>query len=165
VDINAIVIIECTTRGIGKDGNLLKSFKEDLRRFKSLTTNNVVVMGSTTFIKDLKGVPLKNRINIVLTSKLDNKQVIDNVIYLNMLPLQVLEYIANNYSDKQVFIIGGESIYKQFLLYVNTLYVTEYVDDNLAPDTFFPVIQDNEWLLNNKEEINILTFKMYKRIK
>lgn len=165
MDINAIVIIESTTRGIGKDGNLLRSFKEDLRRFKSLTTNNVVVMGSTTFIKDLKGVPLKNRINIVLTSKLEDKQVVNNVVYLNMLPLQVLDYIANNYSNKQVFIIGGESIYKQFLPYVSTLYVTEYIDNNLAPDTFFPVIKDNEWLLSSKEEIDILTFKMYKRIK
>ena len=165
MDINAIVIIESITNGIGKDGNLLRMFKQDLRRFKSLTTNNVVVMGSTTFFKDLKGVPLKNRVNIVLTSKLENKEVIDNVIYLHMLPQQVLEYIANNYEDKEAFIIGGESIYKQFLPYVNTLYVTEYVDNNLAPDTFFPVIQDDEWLLTNKEEVDILTFKMYKRIK
>lgn len=165
MDINVIVIIESTTNGIGKDGSLLRSFKQDLRRFKSLTTNNVVVMGSTTFFKDLKGVPLKNRVNIVLTSKLEDKQVIDNVIYLNMLPQQVLDYIGNNFEHKQVFIIGGESIYKQFLSYVNTLYVTEYIDDKLAPDTFFPIIQNNEWLLSNEEKVDILTFKVYKRIK
>lgn len=165
MDINAIVIIESTTNGIGKNGSLLRSFKQDLRRFKSLTINNVVVMGSTTFFKDLKGVPLKNRVNIVLTSKLENKEVKDNVIYLNMLPQQVLDYVVNNYSDMQVFIIGGESIYKQFLSYVNTLYVTEYINDNLEPDTFFPVIQENEWLLTNEEKIDILTFKVYKRVK
>lgn len=165
MDINAIVIIESTTNGIGKDGSLLRMFKQDLRRFKSLTTNNVVVMGSTTFIKDLKEVPLKNRINIVLTSKLYDKELIDNVIYLHMLPQQVLDYIANNFNHKQVFIIGGETIYKQFLPYINTLYVTEYMDNNLAPDTFFPVIQDNEWALTSEEEVDILTFKIYKRIK
>lgn len=163
MDISLISIIETTTRAIGKDGNLLISFKEDIRRFKSLTEGNIVVMGSTTFYKDLKGKPLPNRLNVVLTSNLNVNRLPHNVVLLNMLPLQVITFLSETYKNKHIFIIGGQSIYEQFIEYATTIYLTEFTDSSLIGDKFFPVIDNEHWIITSEEVVNNLTFKTYSK--
>ncbi len=122
-------------------------------------------MGSTTFYKDLKGKPLSNRLNVVLTSKLEVDNLDNNLVLLNMCPLKVIEFLQNTYSDKSIFIIGGESVYKQFIDIATSLYITEFTDPSLIGDRFFPVIDKNIWLCVNCEESNNLLFKKFNRIK
>lgn len=139
------------------------SFKEDMRRFKSLTEGNIVVMGSTTFYKDLKGKALPNRLNVVLTSKLNVNSLPYNVVLLNMSALQVITFLSETYSNKHIFVIGGQSIYEQFIEYATTIYLTEFVDSSLIGDKFFPIIDEEHWITTSEEIVNNLTFKTYSK--
>lgn len=114
---------------IGKDGGLPWSIKEDLLHFKKETLNKTVLMGYTTF-KSLNYKPLKNRKNIVMIEDI-NQPPMDNVEYRND-----LINVINEYKDKdELFIIGGASIYKQCLPYVDEL-VISYVFKEYEGDTY-----------------------------
>lgn len=110
---------------IGKDNKLLWRIPNDQKYFKETTINKTVVMGRKTY--ESMGKPLKNRKNIVLTR---GKLNIDNV------------EIVNNYKEilnreEEIFIIGGEQIYKKFLPYADNLYLTE-INASQEADTYFP---------------------------
>lgn len=111
-------IIVATTHDfvIGKNNDLPWHSKKDLKYFKEMTTGNVVIMGRKTY--ESIGKPLPNRINIVI-SKSDIKY--DGCIVLNSLESALEE--ANKYG-KEIFIIGGSSIYKQAFPNADTLYIT-----------------------------------------
>lgn len=114
--------------GLGKDGDLLYRLPLDLAHFKLVTRHHIVIMGHNTY-KSL-GKPLKNRENIVLTSKdieIPGTRVAHSLDEIK----DVLE------SDEEKFIIGGESLYSQFIEDADKLIITHVWDDKLA-DTFFP---------------------------
>lgn len=106
--------------GIGKDGDLLVHLPGDLKYFKEKTLGKVVVMGRATF-ESLPGKrPLKDRTNIVLSRNPDFQP--DCTCCKSMGELfKVLE----NYNMEDVFIIGGQDIYRQFLPYCNGHLVTK----------------------------------------
>ena len=132
-----MIVAMTLEHGIGKDNNLLCYLKSDLLFFKNKTLNSVVVMGRKTF-ESLPNGPLKNRINLVLTrDKNYNKKGIE--VFNNK--KEILEYIENNYNDKEVYIIGGASIYKLFLKDIDTLYITYYLK-KFEADTYFPNFED-----------------------
>lgn len=134
--ISMIVAID-KNNGIGKNNNLLVHIKEDLQYFKKITEGHTVVMGYNTWLS-LPFKPLKNRENIVLTSKeiqLEGAIVFNDIDHL----LSHLETL----NEEEVFIIGGASLYNQMLNYADRLYVTHIFEDFNA-DTFFPEIT-NEW--------------------
>ena len=115
---------------LGLGNKLIWNIPEDLQYFKELTTGKTVVMGRKTYESIGKALP--NRENIVLSTK---KILMDNVI------------VINNYKDilnikKDIFIIGGESIYKLFLSYADNIYLTE-IDDEKDADSYFPVFDKN----------------------
>jgi len=127
--------------GIGRDGDLLQFIPGDMRFFKEKTVGNVVVMGRTTFDSLPGKQPLKDRINVVLTKDKSFKN--DGVIVLNSIG-EVFEEIKK-YNEDNVFIIGGEKIYKQFLPYCKEVYITKNTSINDA-DKFFPRLdQDSNW--------------------
>jgi len=107
--------------GIGKEGDLLVHLPGDLKYFKEKTLGKVVVMGRTTF-ESLPGKkPLKDRVNIVLSRNPDFRPA-DCIRCKSMGELfKVLE----NYNMEDVFIIGGEDIYKQFSPYCSGHLVTK----------------------------------------
>lgn len=110
---------------LGKDNKLIFNIPEDLKYFKETTINKTVVMGRKTYESIGKALP--NRKNIVLTRK--NIELED-------------AFVCNDYEDilsldEDVFIIGGESIYKIFLPYANNLYLTE-IDEEADADSYFP---------------------------
>jgi dihydrofolate reductase len=127
--------------------------------FKEKTINNVVVMGRKTF--DSLGKPLKNRKNIIITKE---QKIINNV------------YIGNNindalnlFPDEEVFIIGGEQIYKQTINLVNRMYITE-IDTNIDGDSFFPSFDENLWdkkllIIKNKDDKNQYDFKIFQYLR
>lgn len=117
-------------RGIGFENKLPWHLPEDLRHFKKITMGHCIIMGQKTFESIGKALP--GRKNIILT--LDRDYKAENCEISNN-----LEEIANKYKDseEEVFVIGGASIYRQFIKYAKKLYLT-LVDDFPQADAFFP---------------------------
>jgi len=149
---------------IGKDNKLPWNISEDLKRFKELTSNNLIVMGRKTF--DSIGRPLPNRKNIVLSK--NKSLIIDSVEVFNS-PADVIDYHKKNSEQKDLYVIGGTYIYELFFEYCEYLYIT-FVDKEYLGDAFFPKVDWNKWKLiseesgyDDKEKVNFY-FRDYKRI-
>ena len=137
--LNIIVAVD-ENMGIGKDNKLLAHISPDLKYFKRMTEGKTVVMGYNTYMS-LPVRPLKNRKNIIITSK---NIEIQGAIVMNSIE-EVLKYSQSNINE-EIFIIGGASIYKQFLNHADKLYIT-HIFDKFEADTFFPSIED--WKLKS----------------
>ena len=133
---------------IGKNGKLLVSIPADMKFFRQTTTGNVVVMGKNTLNSFPNGLPLKNRVNIVMTTNrsFDGKGA--EVVYSLD---EVLEEVKKYDSDR-VYVIGGASVYEQLLEYCDTAYVT-YIDYAYEADRYFPNLdKTEEWKLEEESE-------------
>lgn len=126
-----IAAIGRDTRAIGKDNRLLWDIPEDMKRFRTLTSGHAVIMGQKTY--ESIGRPLPNRTNIVLTQD-PTFQVAGVVVCYSI--EEALER-AREYEREEVFVIGGGTIYRQFLPLSDRLYLT-LVDGDYEADTFFP---------------------------
>ena len=98
---------------IGKNNELLVSIPNDMKMFRQMTTGKVVVMGRKTLESFPNGLPLKNRVNIVLT-KNQNYQVKGAIIVHSV--EEVLEELKK-YDSEDVYVIGGEQIYRLMLIF------------------------------------------------
>ena len=142
-------IIACINqkRALGKDGKLLYTIKNDLLNFKRQTLGNVVIMGRKTFESLPNGEPLKDRINIILTSNEEYgvSQDFDNVYIVHSIK-DVIELCEAFFSDKELFVIGGETLYRQFMDsdLVDELRLTVVKDDEEG-DVTFPEFNEDEW--------------------
>lgn len=128
--------------GIGRDGGLLVHLPGDLKYFKEKTKGKIVVMGRATLESLPGGKPLKDRVNIVLSR---------NKGYDADCPIchshEDLFEIIKDYDEDDVFIIGGEDIYRQFLPYCNVVYVTK-IDEEFPADHHFENLDNlEEWKL------------------
>lgn len=144
---NLIVAVD-KNWAIGYQNKLLVSIPEDMKFFRNETTGKVVVMGRKTLETFPNGLPLKNRTNIVLTRNPDYKvkgaEICGSVE-------EALELISA-YPPEDVYIIGGDTIYKQFLPYCDTAHVTR-IDHAYMADAWFPNLeQDPEWELTGESE-------------
>lgn len=144
-DISIIVAI-AANYAIGKDNDLLWHISDDLKRFKLLTEGHFIVMGKRTYYS-LPRRPLPKRTNMVITD-IAHEQIDDC-----LMTYSIDEAIEKMDSVKENFIIGGGSIYKQFMPFANKLYITR-VHQDFEADTFFPEISLNEWKLVEKVDIN-----------
>ena len=151
--------------GIGKDGDLLFSIKQDMKFFRETTMDNVVVMGRKTLESFPGGRPLKNRVNIVFTR---NKACVkEDVIAVST--VDELFEVLKNYEDKKVFVIGGGEIYSLLLPYCNEALITK-VNSKKSADTFINNFDDDvNWKVYKESEEyteNDCSFKFvsYKRI-
>lgn len=134
--------------GIGYQNRLLVSIPSDMKFFRQKTTGNVVVMGRKTLESFPNGLPLKNRVNIVLTNN-KNYHVKDAVIVHS--EEELLEELKKYPSDR-IYVIGGESIYKMMLPHCDTVYVTK-IDREFQADTYFPNLdQMEEWKMTEEGE-------------
>ena len=129
---NLIVAVD-KNWAIGLKNKLLVSIPEDMKFFRTETAGKVVVMGRKTLESFPGGIPLKNRINIVLTGNRDYEAKGALVLHTVEDILQELK----KYPSQEVYIIGGESIYRQFLPYCDTAHVTK-TDYAYEADTYFP---------------------------
>ena len=108
---------------LGKNNDLIWHIKRDMQYFRKVTTGNIVVMGRKTY--ESIGKPLPERENIVITStNIEGVKTIAN-------PEEVYSL------DKDVFIIGGASIYEYFINKADEIYLTE-IDAESEADVFFP---------------------------
>lgn len=130
-----IIVARDLMNGIGKDNKLLYNIKEDMKYFKDKTSNHTVIMGRKTY-DSLPKKPLPNRMNIVITRDeelLKNNNKYSNLLFCNSIPQLIKDYKD---SEQEVFIMGGEAIYKAFLPYADRLYITEVMAVKQADSHF-----------------------------
>lgn len=133
---------------IGGDNKLLWHISEDLKRFKSITSNHTIIMGRKTF-ESLPGI-LPNRKHVVITRDKNYTVDSDMVEVVYSVDDLVSKY-AN--SNEEAFIIGGGEIYKLTLPYVQKLYLT-LVKKDFEGDTVFPTIDYSKWKVTFESKDN-----------
>jgi dihydrofolate reductase len=140
----SIIVAVSEDWGIGKDNELLWHISEDLKRFKRLTSGNTVIMGKKTW-ESLPRKPLPGRKNIVLT---DNpKESIENSVTV----YSIEDALSKCGQDEEIFIIGGGSVYRQFMPVADRLFIT-HVHKKAPADIYFPEIDLSIWEITEKEE-------------
>ena len=150
---------------IGKDNKLLANIPEDMKFFRETTTGGVVVMGRKTLESFPNKKPLPNRANIVMTK--DRAYKAGGAVIVH--DTDELEEALKPYDTKDVFCIGGGSIYKLLEPMCDTAYITK-IDFAFSADTFFPDLdKSEEWKLVDESEEKtcfdlIYTFRKYVRI-
>lgn len=142
---NISLIVAMTPEGaIGKDNSLIWHISEDLKRFKALTSGHTVIMGRNTW-NSLPRRPLPKRRNLVITHDStfcdEGAEVVHSVE-------EALTAVAH---DEEPFVIGGASVYRQFLPYANKIYVT-WVWQNFDADVFFPKIDPTIFAVISESE-------------
>ena len=134
-----IIVAADKNWGIGKNNQLLVSIPADMKMFREETSGKVVVMGRKTLESFPNGLPLKNRINIVITS---NKEYeVKGAIIVHSIE-EALD----------VYCIGGDSIYAQMLPYCDVAHVTK-IDFAYEADSHFPNLdEDDEWEITGESD-------------
>jgi len=143
---------------IGKENHLPWNIKEDLWHFRQTTMRHPIVMGRKTW--NSIGKPLAGRINVILTH--DIKLQIPGCVVAHS-----INQIMQDFTDQQIFVIGGAETFKQFLPLVKSIYLTR-IHAEYDGDTYFPEIEWNDWIENYYEQITtssglILSFETWKR--
>lgn len=137
---NLIVAVD-ENWGIGNKNELLVRIPADMKFFRQETTGKVVVLGRKTLETFPQGLPLKNRTNIILSSN-PSYQVKDAIVVHSAEELLVE---LKNYEEEDIYIIGGESVYKQMLPYCKVVHVTK-IDHAYEADAHFPNLdEDPAW--------------------
>jgi dihydrofolate reductase len=140
----SIIVAIASNNAIGKDNQLLWHIPEDLKRFKKLTTGHTIVMGKRTF-ESLPIRPLPNRRSVVITD-IPGEQIEGCIMAYS-----IEDAISKMEPGAENFIIGGGSVYRQFLPLSDKLYLT-LVQKDFEADTFFPEIAFEEWNIHSQEE-------------
>ena len=158
-----IIVAVGENDSIGKNNELIWHLKDDLKRFKSLTSGHHIIMGRKTFESFPK--PLPNRTHIVITRQ-EKYSVPDGVIVVNSLT-DALDAAKN---DTQPFIIGGGEIYKQAMPLADKIELTRVHFKFDDADTFFPKVESAIWqevnnIYHEKDEEHeyAFSFLTYKR--
>lgn len=126
---------------IGNKGNLLVRIPNDHKFFREETAGKVVVLGRKTLETFPQGLPLKNRTNIILSSRQDFKMKDALVVH----SLEELLEKLKKYNSEDIYIAGGGSVYKQMLPYCDVAHVTK-IDHRYEADTYFPNLDERkEW--------------------
>ena len=158
--LSIIACISQTNRAIGYQNRLLYHLPSDMARFRELTTGHTIVMGRKTFESLPNGV-LSHRRNIVVSKSL--KEIDGGEVYPTLEEalraaqddtLSAPKEDTGITSREEIFIIGGENIYRQALPFADRLYLTIVDDEPEAADTFFPEINPDEWEVTEKEMRN-----------
>ena len=127
--------------GIGLKNSLLVRIPNDMKFFRSQTIGKVIVMGRNTLESFPQSQPLDGRTNIVLTTDPDYK--VNGAIILHS--MEELFEELKKYEEDDVYVVGGESIYRQLLPYCNKAYVTK-VNHSYEADAYFPNLDElPEW--------------------
>ena len=137
---NLIVAVD-ENWGIGNKNELLVRIPADMKFFRQETTGKVVVLGRKTLETFPQGLPLKNRTNIILSS--NPSYTVKDAVVVHSVDELLAE--LKKYNEEDVYIIGGESVYKQMLPYCKVAHVTK-IDHAYEADVHFPNLdEDPEW--------------------
>jgi len=144
----SIIVAIAENGAIGTDNQLLWHISDDLKRFKKLTSGHKVIMGRNTLLS-LPKWPLPNRVNIVITDDKTEQFQGCAMVY------SIEEAVAQCGETEECFVIGGASVYRQFMPIADKLYITR-VHKAFDADTFFSEIAEKDWKLTEQSE----TFEM-----
>jgi dihydrofolate reductase len=139
----AFVVAADENNGIGKNNELLCYLPNDLKFFKRITTGYAVLMGRKTY--DSIGKPLPNRINLIVSRKIafiDGCEVFSGIE-------SAIEYAVEQ-GLTHLFVIGGDSVYKQSLQFCHKVYLTR-IHHTFEADSFMVPLPENEWKLESSE--------------
>lgn len=157
---NAIVAVD-SNWAIGNKGQLLISIPADHKMFRQETMGKVVVLGRKTIETFPNAAPLQGRTNIILSTnqsyKVNGATVVHSVE-------ELLEELKK-YDTKDVYIIGGDSVYKQMIEYCDTVHVTK-IDRAYEADAFFPNLDaDDRWRITAESEEQVYFDTTYSFVK
>lgn len=160
-----IITILCVDKkwGIGRHNGLLFSLPKDMKFFKETTLNHVVAMGENTLLSFPNSKPLKDRYHIVISQdETHNYEGVENVHDFD----EFLRLIGEHANKEDVYIIGGASIYRQTLPYVDKVLLTkvdavggaELFFPNLDKDPYFELKEESEEIEDNGYKIKFCTY-------
>lgn len=162
---NMIVAVD-ENWAIGNKGELLVRIPNDQKMFRMETTGKVVVLGRKTMDTFPQKQPLPKRTNIILTKNpeytVKGAQVVHSID-------ELLEELKN-YPTEDIYIIGGDSVYKQLLPYCDVAHVT-WIEHSYQADSYFPNLEkDPEWEMTaESDELTYFDipyyFRKYERVK
>lgn len=127
---------------LGKDNKLIWKLPKDLYFFKEMTMGKYIIMGRKTYESLPKNLP--GRISVVISKK-NLEQYCDVICYHDL--VDALAFLE----QEDVFVIGGQSIYEQAILFADTMYLTELNAEDYQADAYFPKINKNEWNIQELE--------------
>lgn len=134
--------------GIGYNNELLVHIPEDQKFFREMTTGKVVVMGRKTLESFPGKRPLKNRTNVVLTRNAE--YAAEGTVLVH--DIKELQELLTSYENDDIFVIGGETVYRALLPYCDTAYITK-VEKTFLADAHFPRLdEDANWELKEQGE-------------
>lgn len=136
----SLLVAMSKNRVIGKNNQLPWHLPEDLKYFKSLTMGHPIIMGRKTY--ESIGKVLPGRINIIVTRQKD--YVIPSAIVVNSIQSAFTAGFEENSEKNEAFVIGGEEIFHQALIFSQRIYLTE-IQKTFDGDTFFPELNSQEW--------------------
>jgi len=143
---NLIVAVD-QNWGIGYKGDLLVKIPADMKYFKQKTIHNIVVMGKNTYLS-LPVKPLKNRVNVVLTT---DRAFADSGVVVCHDVDSVLRFVSD--SPLETFIIGGQAVYTAFLPYVTAAYITKIYHSFPADKYILPFTDSPQWDMVSESEM------------
>lgn len=133
---------------IGMDNKLLVHIPDDMKRFRQMTIGKVVVMGRKTLESFPGGQPLKERVNIVLSKDRDYR--VKGAIAVHS--IEELSEELKKYKSEDIYVIGGETIYRQLLDQCDTAYITK-IDYTYQADAWFPNLDEEDaWQVEEESE-------------
>lgn len=157
----AMIVAMDKNRVIGINNQLPKwEAPGDLKRFRETTTGKVVVMGRKTF--ESIGKPLPKRLNLVVSSTMQPSEGVWVASDVNTAIHQAAELGKQFNFGEEIMVIGGGRIYEQVLPIANRIYLTLVAGEHEG-DTFFPVLDENEWEVSNREDLPTHSYLTYDR--
>ena len=150
--------------GLGFKNELLFHVRADMVQFREKTTGNIVVMGRNTFLSLPHQKPLRDRVNIVLST--DRAFAPDGVTVVRS--TDKLFDVLRAYENDRVFVIGGGGVYRTLLPYCDKAYITRFYAQKEA-DTFLPDLDAaDDWRLHARSTLHeqngvYFTFDLYER--
>ena len=154
----ALIVAQTENNVIGKNNSIPWKLPSDLKRFKELTTNNIIIMGRKTF-ESIGSKPLPNRINIVISKENSTFESINNKQDNNLICLQDLdaallfaeEQTRKKDPDAYFFVIGGTSLFEYCLPEKAQKIFLTTICGSCEGDTYMPKIDYSKWSLTSEE--------------
>ncbi len=159
-----IIVAADRNWGIGKSGDLLYSIPEDMKFFRTMTSGKTVIMGRATLMSLPNSKPLPKRRNIILSRTLDSVEGAE----VCKTPEEVAELLSDT-PGEDVFVIGGESVYRDMLPFCDTAYITRIDEVRDADRHLVNFDELPDWDISEKSERKTtddgigFTFVTYKR--
>lgn len=141
----SLIVAMASNYAIGLDNKMPWHLSADLKKFKQITMGSPILMGRKTF--ESIGKPLPGRTNIIISRNKSYQQ--PGCLVFNAID----QALAACQKHDEIFIIGGATFYQAMLSKADTLYLTE-INQNFDADTFFPVINKDEWQEVAREDIS-----------